>query len=229
MPCEPTGTCDWVESTTELQSGRWYSTNQLLPDGRQIIIGGRAAYNLEFIPPNANGPLYFPFLNATNDDQNDNLYPYVHLLPNGNLFIFANRDSIEYNYATDTVVRTFPQIPGEPRNYPSAGSSVMLPLLASNNFSVVEILVCGGAQYGAYLNSAAGMTCSNTCGRMVVSDPAPTWAMDDIMPIPRCMGDMILLPTRDVMIINGAQQGSQVALSSLQCDESLTDSNVQVY
>ncbi|XP_024385531.1 aldehyde oxidase GLOX isoform X3 [Physcomitrium patens] len=210
VPCEASGICDWVESTTqELQSGRWYSTNQLLPDGRQIIIGGRSAFNLEFIPPNANGPLYFPFLNATNDDQNDNLYPYVHLLPSGNLFVFANRDSIEYNYLTDTVVRTFPRIPGEPRNYPSGGSSVMLPLLASNNFSIVEILVCGGAQYGAYLNSAAQMTCSNTCGRMVVSDPNPTWAMDDIMPIPRCMGDMILLPTRDVMIINGAQQGSQ--------------------
>lgn len=210
VPCDASGTCDWVESTTtELQSGRWYSTNQLLPDGRQIIIGGRSAYNLEYIPANANGPLYFPFLNATNDDQNDNLYPYVHLLPNGNLFVFANRDSIEYNYITDTVVRTFPQITGEPRNYPSAGSSVMLPLLASNNFSVVEILVCGGAQYGAYLNSAAQMPCSTTCGRMVVSDVNPTWAMDDIMPFPRCMGDMILLPTRDVMIINGAQQGSQ--------------------
>ncbi|KAG0610717.1 hypothetical protein M758_7G086200 [Ceratodon purpureus] len=210
VPCDPTGTCDWVESTTtELQSGRWYSTNQLLPDGRQIIFGGRSAFNLEFIPPNANGPLYFPFLNATNDDQNDNLYPYVHLLPSGNLFVFANRDSIEYNYLTDTVVRTFPQIPGEPRNYPSAGSSVMLPLLGSNNFSVVEILVCGGAQYGAYLNSAAQMPCSSTCGRMVVSDPIPTWDMTDVMPFPRCMGDMILLPTRDVMIINGAQQGSQ--------------------
>lgn len=209
VPCEPSGTCDWVESTTqELQSGRWYSTNQLLPDGRQIVIGGRSAFNLEFIPPNANGPLYFPFLNATNDDQNDNLYPYVHLLPNGNLYIFANRDSIEYDYSTDTVVRTFPQIPGEPRNYPSAGSSVILPLLATNNFSVVEVLVCGGAQYGAYLNSISQMPCSSTCGRIVVSDPNPTWVMDN-MPFPRCMGDMILLPTRDVLIINGAQQGSQ--------------------
>lgn len=196
-----------MESTQELQSGRWYSTNQLLPDGRQIIVGGRSAFNLEFVPPNANGPLYFPFLNATNDDQNDNLYPYVHLLPNGNLYIFANRDSIEYDYSTDTVVRTFPQIPGEPRNYPSAGSSVLLPLLASNNFSNVEVLVCGGAQYGAYLNSIAQTPCSSTCGRMVVSDPNPVWVMDN-MPFPRCMGDMILLPTRDVLIINGAQQGS---------------------
>jgi hypothetical protein len=209
VPCDPSGTCDWVESATlELQSGRWYSTNQLLPDGRQIIFGGRSAFNLEFIPASANGPLYFPFLNATNDDQNDNLYPYVHLLPSGNLFVFANRDSIEYNYLTDTVVRAFPQIAGEPRNYPSAGSSVMLPLLGSNNFSLVEIVVCGGAQYGAYLNSASQTPCSSTCGRMVVSDPNPTWDMTDVMPFPRCMGDMILLPTRDVMIINGAQQGT---------------------
>ena len=209
-PCPANGTCNWVESTTEaLQVGRWYATNQLLPDGRQIIFGGRAAFTLEYIPGNPGGPLYFPFLNATNDDQNDNLYPYVHLLPNGNLFVFANTDSIEYNYVTDTVVTTFPAIPGNPRNYPSAGSSVMLPLLGSNNFSVVEILVCGGAQYGAYLNSVAQMPCSTTCGRMVVTDPNPAWDMTDVMPFPRCMGDMILLPTRDVMIINGAQQGAR--------------------
>jgi hypothetical protein len=33
-----------------------------------------------------------------NDAQNDNLYPYVHLLPNNQLFIFANQDSILYDW-----------------------------------------------------------------------------------------------------------------------------------
>ena len=206
-PCPTNGTCNWVELTTEqLQQPRWYATNQLLPDGRQIIIGGRAVFNLEYIPPSANGALYFPFLNATNDAQNDNLYPFVHLLPTGNLYIFANRDSIVYNYLTNTVVQTFPTIPGNPRNYPSAGSSVMLPLLAANEFSVVEILICGGAQYGAFLQPWTNMSCSITCERMVITDPNPVWLEED-MPMARCMGDMILLPNTDVLIINGAGFG----------------------
>lgn len=206
-PCAVTQNCDWVESATQqLQAPRWYATNQLLPDGRQIIIGGRAAFNIEYIPPSANGPLYFDFLNATNDAQNDNLYPYVHLMPDGNLYIFANQDSIVYNYVTNTVVKTFPRIPGGPRNYPSAGSSVMLPLLAANQFSVVEVLVCGGAQYGAFLAPWTKKPCSITCERIVVTDVNPIW-MEEKMPIARCMGDMILLPNTDVLIINGASVG----------------------
>ena len=173
-PCPASGDCDWVESTTEqLQQPRWYATNQLLPDGRQIIIGGRAVFNLEFIPPSINGALYFAFMNATNDAENDNLYPFVHLLPDGNLYVFANQDSIVYNYMTNTVVKTFPTIPGNPRNYPSAGSSVMLPLLAANQYSVVEVLVCGGVQNGVFLVPWLNKPCSITCERIIVTDPNP--------------------------------------------------------
>lgn len=213
-PCPTNGTCDWVESQTlELQTGRWYATNQLLSDGTQIIIGGRSAFNLEYMPATSDGVVYFPFLNQTNDAETDNLYPYVHLLPDGTLYIFANQDSIQYNYLTNTVVKTFPQLLDTPRNYPAAGSSVMLPLLAANQFSSVEILICGGSQAGAYLNPTAQLPCVATCGRMTVTDANPFWSMET-MPIPRCMGDMIILPTRDVIIINGAQQGTNSSATS---------------
>ncbi len=216
-PCPADGTCDWVESTTtQLQVGRWYATNQLLPDGTQIIIGGRAVFTYEYLPPNGQGQIALPFLSATDDTEQDNLYPYVFLLPDGTLYIFANRDSIIYNYLTNTVVSTFPTIPGEPRNYPSAGSAVMLPLLASNQFSVVEVLVCGGAQYGAFQNSTTTAPCSTTCGRITVTDPSPAWAMET-MPMPRCMGDMILLPSQDILIINGAQAGRYYYTFPMHC------------
>lgn len=208
-PCSSSGSCDWVESSSEfLQDGRWYATNQLLPDGTQIVIGGRSVTTYEFIPANGAAKVNLPFLGQTNDAQYDNLYPFVHLLPDGNLYIFANRDSIILNYKTNTVVKTFPTIPGEPRNYPSAGSSVMLPLLASDGYFKVEVLVCGGAQYGAFLNPSSYPTASETCGRIVITDAAPAWDMQT-MPYPRAMGDMVLLPTGDVLIINGAENGCQ--------------------
>ena len=137
------------------------------------------------------------------------MYPFVHLLPNGHLFIFANRDSILLDYKNNIVLRTYPTIPGNPRNYPSAGSSVLLPLDApTDNYQSAEVLVCGGAQLGAFAQPKLQLGCSNTCGRMVVTSPNPSWTMET-MPIRRCMGDMILLPNRDVLIINGAQNGSQ--------------------
>lgn len=210
-PCPVDGMCDWVESAKEaLKNGRWYASNQLLPDGfTQIIVGGRNVFTYEFIPnPSASTPTYLPFLQQTSDPQGDNLYPFLHLLPDGSLFIFANRDSIILNYTSNAILKTLPTIPGEPRNYPSAGSSVMLPLRAADGFEHVEILVCGGAQYGAFLNLSAFLPASQSCGRIDILAANPAWDMD-MMPMRRTMGDMLLLPSEDVLIINGAQEGCQ--------------------
>ncbi|KAG0563931.1 hypothetical protein KC19_8G070500 [Ceratodon purpureus] len=212
VPCPADGNCDWHEyATSELEDPRWYATNQILPDGKtQIVIGGRKAYTYEFVPKRNKNEVAFDlkFLKDTKSPQDDNMYPFVHLLPDGNLYIFANRDSIVLNYKTNKVVRKFPVIPGEPRNYPSAGSSVMLPLLGSDDFAVVEVLVCGGAKAKAYRNVKGQYPCSITCGRMTVTDKKPEWVMED-MPMRRCMSDMTLLPNGDVIIINGAGRGSQ--------------------
>jgi len=148
-----------------------------------------------------------PVLQA-NDAQNDNMYPFVHLLPNNQLFIFANRDSCLYDWAGNKVVRDYPTIPGEPRNYPSAGSSVLLPLSANANYGNVEVLVCGGAQYGAFLAGGTGQPASQTCGRIAPLAAGAGWAME-YMPMRRLMGDMVLLPDRQVLIINGAGAGAQ--------------------
>ncbi|KAJ7525438.1 hypothetical protein O6H91_17G051000 [Diphasiastrum complanatum] len=209
-PCPDNGFCDWVESNNQhLQNGRWYATNQVLPDGNsQIVIGGRGAFTVEYVPANGRGLTNLPFLQQTNDAQHDNYYPFVHLLPDGNLFIFANRDSILYNYRTNRVLRKFPTIPGEPRNYPSAGSSVLLPLVAKDGYKPADVLICGGAHPGAFNNPAAFFPASQTCGRMTVTAPNPAWLMEE-MPFRRLMGDMILLPTGDVLIINGALNGCQ--------------------
>ncbi|KAI5056133.1 hypothetical protein GOP47_0029654 [Adiantum capillus-veneris] len=209
VPCPAMDTCDWVELSDEsLQDGRWYATNQLLPDSRHIVIGGRSVFTYEFLPSYGLPKTFLPFLNQTDDDQNDNYYPFVHLLPDGTLYIFANRDSIIYDYEKEQVVKSFPTIPGEPRNYPSAGSSVMLPLKADESYGRVEVLVCGGAQLYCFLYPAPFPNASQTCGRIEVTSPTPQWEMD-YMPFRRAMGDMLFLPTGDVLIINGAQNGCQ--------------------
>ncbi|CAK9877898.1 unnamed protein product [Sphagnum jensenii] len=206
-PCAADGDCDWVETTTPLQNGRWYATNQRLPDGTQIVVGGRSTSTLEYVPANG-APVFLDLISNTNDAQNDNLYPYVHLLPNNQLFIFANRDSILFDWPTNSVVGNLPTIPGEPRNYPSAGSSAMLPLSGFNGWTDPEILVCGGSTYGAFLNVAAELPASISCGRIAPLSATPAWAMED-MPLRRNMGDMVLLPDRTVLILNGAANGAQ--------------------
>ncbi|KAJ7542925.1 hypothetical protein O6H91_09G017600 [Diphasiastrum complanatum] len=207
-PCPATGTCDWVESEKELLAGRWYASNQLLPDLRVITVGGRGVFSYEFVPDQGLGQFDLQFLRDTNDQWNDNLYPFLHLLPDNNMYIFANRDSILLNFYTNTVLRRYPRIPGEPRNYPCGGSSVMLALDNANGFSIAEVLVCGGSNMYAFSNPAGQFGASQTCGRMVVTAANATWEMLT-MPMRRNMGDMVLLPDSKVLIINGAQNGSQ--------------------
>ncbi|XP_058215512.1 aldehyde oxidase GLOX-like [Rhododendron vialii] len=206
-PCEAASFCDWVElQNVELSQGRWYATNQILPDGSIIIIGGISVSSVEYFPPRSSGAVDFQFLVESRDNQTDNLYPYVHLLPQGNLFIFANNQSVLYDYDNNVIVKKFPILEGGPRNYPSAGSSAMLAL--ESNYSTATIVICGGAQYGAYNNQSVNTPAQGSCGRIVATDPNPIWEMEE-MPFVRIMGDMVMLPTGDVLIINGAQAGSQ--------------------
>ncbi|KAG6485694.1 aldehyde oxidase GLOX-like [Zingiber officinale] len=206
-------TCDWVEVSQALAVRRWYATNHIVPDGRAIIVGGRRQFSYEFYPkthPSDMTAVVLPFLRETRDAAENNLYPFVHLNLDGHLFIFANNRAILLDYTKNSVVRTYPTMPGgHPRNYPSSGSSVLLPLEPSPKEA--EVLICGGAPAESYARSVLKqkpfLRALDTCGRLKITDAAPSWTMET-MPVPRVMGDMVLLPTGEVLTINGAKSGT---------------------
>ncbi|KAL0325519.1 UNVERIFIED_CONTAM: Aldehyde oxidase GLOX [Sesamum radiatum] len=213
-PCSD-DSCDWQEFDVALRQKRWYATNHILPDGRQIIVGGRGQFSYEFYPKKAGADQSYnlPFLSQTNDPRiENNLYPFVFLNTDGNLFIFANNRAILFDYTNGVVVRNYPTIPGgDPRSYPSSGSAVLLPLrdLQGGANVTAEVLVCGGAPKGSFTSANNGnfVGALNTCGRIRISDPNPQWVMET-MPSARVMGDMVLLPNGNVLIINGASSGT---------------------
>ncbi|GKU90058.1 hypothetical protein SLEP1_g4104 [Rubroshorea leprosula] len=210
-PCN--NKCDWVEVPNGLAAARWYASDQILPDGRMIIVGGRRQFNYEFYPKNtAPGLFSLPFLLETNDrGVENNLYPFVHLNVDGNLFIFANNRAILLDYVKNVVVKTYPTIPGaEARSYPSSGSLVLLPLKNIQAPNVqAEVLICGGGANGSYTQSLRKkfLPALDTCARIIITDSNPEWVIET-MPLRRVMGDMILLPDGSVLIINGAASGS---------------------
>ncbi|KAI3828752.1 hypothetical protein L1987_02862 [Smallanthus sonchifolius] len=213
-PCDD---CDWVETRNGLVSPRWYASNQLLPDGKVIIVGGRRQFTYEFIPKSSNSVEYhLSFLEETirTDAFPNNLYPFIHLNTDGNLFIFANDRAILLDYMHNKVVRKYPVMPGGvSRNYPSTGSSVLLPMNLSGSTKtsspVAEVFICGGTVPDAIDKALAGVFVdgTKTCGRLRLNDGYPQWDMTE-MPLRRIMGDMLLLPTGDVLIINGAARGA---------------------
>ncbi|KAK1422266.1 hypothetical protein QVD17_25257 [Tagetes erecta] len=204
--------CDWEEIANGLAEERWYATNHLLPDGRQIVIGGRDKFNYEFVPktPETDHAIDLPFLAQTSDKFENNLYPFTFLYPDGNIVIFANNRAILFDYLKNQVINTYPTMPGgEPRNYPSTGSAVLLPLHIENGVvKSFEVVVCGGAPETSFVNALNGKFDDglDTCGRIVLSDSKPEWVME-AMPMARVMGDMVMLPNGHVLLINGALSG----------------------
>ncbi|KAG0600257.1 hypothetical protein M758_11G019200 [Ceratodon purpureus] len=205
---------DWIEypnAPDALLSSRWYSSVLILPDDRVIIVGGRRAMSYEFHPrATGEGLFKLPFLRDTNTIGSElNLYPFLFLNTDGNLIIFANQDCILFNYRSNSVVRTYPRIPDGPRNYPASGAAVLLPLSARDKFTRSEIMICGGTPVDAFQNVGKGVfdLALTSCGRMVVTAKDPKWTMLQ-MPMPRVMGDMVIMPTGELLIINGARNGS---------------------
>ncbi|KAG0213680.1 hypothetical protein BGX28_003834 [Mortierella sp. GBA30] len=202
--------CDWdMRDDITLKAGRWYPTVETLADGRLFIFGGStkgASMNSEEIgvpswelyPPLPTNPTHFPFLEETLPY---NLYPMAHLLPDGNLFIFANKNAIIFSTKTWSIIKNFPELPGPPRNYPLSGGSVLLPLRPENNYEP-EILICGGST-----DFSAHGKGQKQCGRIKPLATDSDWIMED-MPMGRMMPDMTLLPDGSVLMLNGAFRGT---------------------
>ncbi|XVF88584.1 hypothetical protein PTKIN_Ptkin19aG0062600 [Pterospermum kingtungense] len=214
-------TCDWVEYPGALGNGRWYATQVTLGDGRFMVFGGRNFPTYEFVPAEgkANGPkqvIDFKFLADTHDIYENNLYPFVYLAPDGNLFVFANNRSILLNPENHQIVHEFPPLPGGSRNYPSSGCSCLLPLqlhsLEKRALIPAEVLVCGGGPQNAFeladlKRPKVFLPANKDCARIDITKRNGNWKIQN-MPSARLMGDAVVLPTGDVLIINGAQSGS---------------------
>ena len=88
------GTHDWEENFEELhlQRQRWYPTSLVMPNGSILVMGGEVGSNgapepsLEILPTPSGGDtwLYLDWLARTDPN---NLYPFLHVLPSGKIFV----------------------------------------------------------------------------------------------------------------------------------------------
>ncbi|KAF3441899.1 hypothetical protein FNV43_RR15814 [Rhamnella rubrinervis] len=178
--------CDFEEYQTALADPRWYATQITLPNGGYFLVGGRRAYTYEYVPPKGQtNPKATPLalLDETTDLDENNLYPFVHLSTDGNIFIFANNRAILLNLQKNEVVLEFPPLQGGSRNYPASGMSALLPIkLHVDNAQVIP-------------------------AEVMITKPNAQWKIET-MPSPRVMGDMLILPTGKLLILNGAKKGT---------------------
>ncbi|EGX49092.1 hypothetical protein AOL_s00079g46 [Orbilia oligospora ATCC 24927] len=204
---------DWIEPGNKLASKRWYASAQTLPDGRVFVASG-SLNGLDPTLATNNNPTYEILSpeGITNGvkvrmgilvkAQPYYMYPFIHTLRDGNLFIFISKFAQIFNVDQNAVVHQLPDLPGGYRTYPNTGTSVLLPLSSSDGYKS-HILVCGG---GAYQDITSPTDAS--CGRIIADDPGAQWTLES-MPQGRVMVDGLLLADGKVLLVNGANRGAQ--------------------
>ncbi|KKA22936.1 Glyoxal oxidase [Rasamsonia emersonii CBS 393.64] len=189
---------DWDEPGHSLTTARWYASVQVLPNGTLFVASG-SLNGLDPLDPENNNPTYelldedgmpmtssieLPILEM---NQPYYMYPFIHLLRDGNLFIFVARSAEIFDVSKGTTARKLPDLPGDYRTYPNTGGSVLLPLSSDNDWNP-DILICGGGAYQD-LDSPTDAT----CGRIQPFSSEPNWELER-MPDGRGMLEGTLLP-----------------------------------
>jgi hypothetical protein len=201
-----TGPTDWQQDAgnAKLQRPRWYPTALLMSNGSILIVGGEdnnsgnQQPNLEILPriPGGDTTVYLDFLQQTHPF---NLYPFLFVLPSGNIFtVYYNQARIldKTNFNT---VKQLPQVPSGNggRTYPYSGAAMILPLKAPYT-DPMTVIVCGGAT-----GDQVGL---DTCVSISPEVPGAQWTVEQ-MPSTRVLACMAPLPDGTFIIINGAHFG----------------------
>ena len=196
-----------------LSTSRWYPSTQTLSDGRIFVASG-SLNGLDPTRARNNNPTY-EFLSASGAPITESepldilvrsqpyyMYPFMHLLRTGDMFIFVSKSSELWSPSTKKTGTIFPDLPGDYRTYPNTGSSVLLPL-SSRNLWDPEVIVCGG---GAYQDLTSPTDPS--CGRIAPLEKNADWEMD-AMPEGRGMLEGVLIPDGTIVFLNGCTRGAQ--------------------
>lgn len=203
----------WREPGNKMNSKRWYASAQILGDSTIFVASG-SLNGLDPTVPANNNPTY-EILSPTGistsastalailvKNQPYYMYPFMHLLKNGELFIFVSKSSEVFNIATGTVSKVMPDLPGTYRTYPNTGGSVLLPLSSATQWNS-KIMICGGGSYQDITSPTEA-----SCGVISPEAAAPVWEMDS-MPQGRGMVEGVLLPDGTVLWLNGCNSGAQ--------------------
>lgn len=203
----------WEEPGHKLSTPRWYPSVQVLSDSRIFVTSGSLNGDDPSVDRN-NNPTYelldregYPYgksigLPILERNQPYYMYPFVHLLKDGTLFIFVSKSAEVFDVDSGQTVKSLPDLPGDFRTYPNTGGSVLLPLRSSDDWEP-EIMICGGGAYQDLYSPS-----DQTCGRIRPLSSDPKWKME-AMPGGRTMGEGILLPDGNVLWINGCSTGAQ--------------------
>ena len=192
---------------TDMQNmahGRWYPTVLTLGDGRVMAFSGLNETGI------TNTTVEFYTIGAGWSPQysspwTPDLYPRLHLLPNGQVFYSgAQTTSKLFDPSTTTWNKNVAStIYSGTRNY---GTSVLLPLTLANNYNP-SVIIMGG-------HSPA----TNTSEIIDLGSATPAWKSGPNMSQPRIEMNAVILPDGRVLAVGGSVNNEDTSSASLNAD-----------
>ena len=193
-----------ITSPKNMAHGRWYPTVTTLGNGQVMTFSGLDENG------NTNKAVeIYTVGSGWSPQQLANwtppLYPWLHLLPSGNVFYSgASPSSALYNPSTATwTLNVAKTKSGSNRVY---GSSVLLPLTPTNNYDP-KVMILGG-------NSPA----TATTEIIDLGAPSPTWQFGPNMSMPRIEMDAVILPNGKILAMGGSANDEDASTASLNAD-----------
>ncbi|RMD44749.1 hypothetical protein DV735_g329, partial [Chaetothyriales sp. CBS 134920] len=203
----------WLEPGNRLSSNRWYPSAQVMSDGSVFVASG--SLNAGDITVHANNNPTYEILDSKGVTSGRSiameilvrnqpywLYPFLHLLKDGTLFVFVSRQSQVFDVASGKVIKELPDLQGFYRTYPNGGGSVLLPMSKLDDFTP-SIMICGGGQTQG-LDSPS----EDSCGIIQPMSDQPSWSYTS-MPDHRVMVEGINLLDGTILWLNGAHIGAE--------------------
>jgi hypothetical protein len=207
----------------KMPKARWYPTCVTLPDGKAMIVSGTYAHAYHslfggFI--NTDYEVFDPSTNTLSKPakfiEKIDLYPFLHVLPGGMLFVHSKDTTHFWNIAESKVIPNteFRTKSKGTRTYPGMGSCVLLPLnqqqqeATSTTVDTAKILLIGGST-SISPNNNTDATDIAEIFTVDSRNPANSqgWDILPSKPIKRFLCDSVLLPDGTVLVTNGAKKG----------------------
>lgn len=209
------------EKLADMERERWYPTLTTLPDGRVLIASGFASHVLDSISrflgikSSATNETYEVFDGKTNSIVERGefwkgiaLYPYIYVLPGGNLFVHSTTETRLFDSNTMSWLPHQFDLPSPNGTvtYPGMGPCALLPINWDGS-GAIQVLVVGGS---TDLDPQHETPATNAARLFIYDRQNPsqsTWLQTTPMSVARFLSDTVLLPDGTILCVNGAEKG----------------------
>ncbi|TNY21582.1 glyoxal oxidase N-terminus-domain-containing protein, partial [Rhodotorula diobovata] len=220
-PCGDASDCAWTDDVGAMPISRWYPTVETLEDGTALIIGGELYGSFVNTPQggqNVPSAEYWPSrgepftVRLLEETMPVNLYPLTWLLSDGRLFMQAGWQTALLDYKANVETR-LANITHAQRPYPAGAGTAMLPMLPQNDYAQTIVFAGGMTPVRDDWNQNLWDIVDTPASRSLVAirplDNNAAWLDLDDLPEPRTMGNLIILPDKRLLMVNGAGKGSE--------------------